>query len=296
MNKPRKIKWAIVLSILLLGLGQIYNGQWKKGILFLTILYTVPYFLVSLGLPSSLIGLIIFIVTLIILFLSPIIDSAVVAKKSKDYKLMWFNKPLYYIGLIVVVYSINYFLQDFSFISRYQRFHVVVPNMYPSLRLNDSFIADMNYYDNNTPKHGDLTVYKAPYDTNTFVVGRIAGLSGDTIKFTDFNLFVNGIPEQMQYLEDGIVYEKYETRIFESSLGNHKYKIALFKDEQDYGPPGNYSQNEPIKDDNYFILGDSRSDSYDSRNFGTVGIQSIAGRPLYYIFSDYKEKIGEVVE
>lgn len=292
MISKRKIGYSILFSILLPGLGQIYNGQLIKGVVILFLWNVILTILEYAGLLNSFLGLVAYLLLIVTIFGYTIIDSVIVAKNSKEYQIQWFNRSYIYVSLIILIFTTRYFTSDYSPLHSYKRFYAVSPNMYPTILVNDNMIVNMDYYNNNQIGLGDVVVYKVPYDSNIFYIGRVAGLPTNQIDLIENELIINGKKHVGKHVKDGMVANEYPTRIFQSQLGERDYYYATFKEEMEFGINEDYHMEEPIGDQNVFILGDSRSDSYDSRSFGTINIRDIVGRPLYYIWSDQTDKIG----
>ncbi|MEG2283727.1 MAG: signal peptidase I [Bacilli bacterium] len=121
-----------------------------------------------------------------------------------------------------------------------------------TLKDGDIMLLDRIGYKFNDIKRFDIVVVKRPDDD---VIKRVIGLPGDHIKYVDSKLYIN----------DKIVDETFSHKLTEDFNIN---SIAL----------------EVIPQGEYFILGDNRTDSYDSRYFGSVKKQDILGKAVLTIF------------
>ena len=113
-----------------------------------------------------------------------------------------------------------------------------------------------------TPKRGDVVVFRAPEGTDPSVshlVKRIVGLPGETVSSQDGKLLVNGEPLDESYLPPGTVTD-----------------CAAYL--EDCFPSA------PIPDDEYFMLGDNRPMSKDSRFYGSIPRDDITGVALRIIW------------
>lgn len=134
------------------------------------------------------------------------------------------------------------------------------------------------------PARGDVVVCFSPAD-GTRLVKRVVGLPGDTIELRNEVLLINGQPQQYAPL----AVESFRADIFEDSaplaaterIGSASHSILLFPSRvavRDFGPV-------TVPAGEYFLLGDSRNNSRDSRFFGPVARASIVGRVSAIIIS-----------
>ena len=117
-------------------------------------------------------------------------------------------------------------------------------SMFPNLRDSELLLTEKVYYYIQKPKRGDVIVFQAPNSNNVDFIKRIIAQPRDTIKIENGIIYVNN-----QKLD-----EPYETQ---DTQGDLNVKIA---------------------DNQYFVLGDNRSASSDSRSFGTIDRKSIKGK------------------
>jgi signal peptidase I len=123
------------------------------------------------------------------------------------------------------------------------------------------------------PKRGEVVVFNSPAD-GTRLVKRVVGLPGDIVEMVGERLYINGKPLQYE-VEDGRLIE---------SLGQHRHAVQFIPGVaamRDFGPF-------TIPAGEYFMLGDNRDNSADSRYFGTVRLDQILGRSSRVVISfDY---------
>jgi len=121
-------------------------------------------------------------------------------------------------------------------------------SMEPNFQNGDRLIIDMISYRFNNPERGDVVVfYRRPGDNSIFNIKRIIGLPGDHIALRNGDIFVNG----------KIIQEKY----FVSSV---------------YTPAVNRTDFS-LAEDQFFVMGDNRAMSFDSRNWGPLEKSDIIG-------------------
>jgi signal peptidase I len=147
-------------------------------------------------------------------------------------------------------------------------------------------------------KRGDIVMFKLPVDPTVMYMHRVIGLSGETIQVKGRSVFINGaeLPEERALVrltapEEALPIDKVEPkpqsasyRVFydgEQSVDDH---------ESDMHPEIKYGVSEPyqIPQGHYFLLGDSRDNSQDSRFWGTVPRELITGKAIMIIDSKVK--------
>ncbi len=140
-----------------------------------------------------------------------------------------------------------------------------------------------------TPERGDVVVFKLPRDNSTDYIKRVIGLPGDTIQMRDGVLYINGKRIPKRRIAD--FETKSETGLrrrvpqFEETLPNGvKYRVL---DEEPNGPFDN-TDTFRVPTGHYFMMGDNRDNSTDSRaqwGVGFVPHQNLVGRAEIIFFS-----------
>ena len=137
-------------------------------------------------------------------------------------------------------------------------------------------------YEFDTPKRGDIIVFDYPGDPSINYVKRLIGLPGDNIKVLDGRIIVNN--------------EDYKISISEDELERLKYKGGKYQ-YTEYGPNGSYivqrtphppsfsEQMFTVPKDSFFVMGDNRDNSYDSRSWGFVPKTHLMGKAKWIYFS-----------
>lgn len=133
------------------------------------------------------------------------------------------------------------------------------------------------------PDRGDVIVFKWPKDPSINFVKRIVGMPGDTLLMDDGKLIVNGDSVAEQYVshlspdtDPSAVAFGWQTNYMVSSL--HASRSLLPPSRNNWGPL-------LVPEHNYFVLGDNRDNSLDSRYWGFVSDSLVRGRPLVVYFS-----------
>jgi signal peptidase I len=129
------------------------------------------------------------------------------------------------------------------------------------------------------PQRGDIVIFPSPKDGTT-LVKRVVGLPGDTLSMRDERLFINGAPLDYASTQAGadgelpIATRGEQREYFTETLGDAMHSIMVLPRRgamRTFGPV-------TVPQGQYFMMGDSRDNSEDSRYFGFVPRATIVGR------------------
>ena len=268
--EKRRPTIAFLLSFITPGLGQIYNGQFKKGIILYLIGFLIAVILVFSGLFSKFYG--VFLSLTIILGFSIFIwsDALFGAIKLKEVLLKSYNK--WYIYL--VIFLINGFVIQPLISSAIKNnigrtYKIPASSMEPTLLIGDYLIANVKIYKSGKPKRGDVITFEYPKDPSKDFIKRVIGTEGEKVEIIRNKIYIND-----QLIDDpwGHYDEKTEW-------------LKYFQSKERFGP-------EVVPKDSLFVLGDNRDNSQDSRFWGFVNIKKVKGKALYIYWSKNKSRIG----
>ena len=137
-----------------------------------------------------------------------------------------------------------------------------------------------------TPSRGDVVVFKLPKDDSTDYIKRVIGLPGDKIQMIKGLLHINGEPVKRemtgQIQNPDITEVQQPVDVYRETLPN-----GVSYDTLDLTPNGmsDNTREYVVPPDHYFMMGDNRDNSADSRAFGFVPSENLVGRANIIFFS-----------
>jgi signal peptidase I len=258
-NRPREPWLAGVLTFFAIGLGHIYFGDVKKGIIFLCgmLFGTLALSFLIIYLPICPIIVIISITYLVYC----IVDAVQGARVFKGYyHLKKYNRwYIYILYWVVATFIIQIFLTSIRY-NIVQSYKTSSGSMRETLQIGDNIIVNKFVYKISVPKRGDIIIFPYPVDPSKNYTKRIIGLGGETIEVIDKKVIING----------GVLQEPYVH--YDNTTGREKY-----------GPI-------KIPEDSLFVMGDNRDNSSDSRDWGFLKKASVKGRAIKICWSWDNEK------
>lgn len=130
------------------------------------------------------------------------------------------------------------------------------------------------------PGHGDVVVFTPPHEPEKNYVKRLVGLPGDTLYMRDKALFRNGAVVPEPYAQHGDPMDVFDPRM----RWQQEYLVTA-SDQMQYRPTRDNWGPIVVPADRYFVLGDNRDDSEDSRYWGLVDATTLKGKPLFVYYS-----------
>lgn len=213
-------------------------------------------------------------------------DTLFLARKRKaDQKLpVLVDYGRSFFPVLLIVFLLRSFL--------FEPFRIPSGSLEPTLYAGDFIIVNKFDYgirlpvlhfklfgEDKKPERGDIMVFRWPPDPSYNFIKRVIGLPGDKISYVNKTLIVNGQKIPQEYLgiglaqdESGAEWKAEEKR--EDLLGiKHKIFIDTRKESRDYGEI-------TVPEGSYFVMGDNRDDSADSRFWGFVPDENIVGKAV----------------
>jgi signal peptidase I len=177
-----------------------------------------------------------------------------------------------------LVFSLIFVFFFTNFIA--QATQVPTESMKPTILVGDHFFLDKFAFPANYPEmllkilpnraisRGEIVAFKSPENPKIPFIKRVIGLPGETLEIRDKRVYINGaeLKESYKHFIDSNIYER------DSGIPND----YIVRDN--FGPI-------TIPPDSYFMMGDNRDNSNDSRYWGVVSGKNIIGKPLFIYWS-----------
>jgi len=213
-------------------------------------------------------------------------NAAAMRARARD---LWRKEIRPLLVIAVVLFSVRSSLADWN--------DVPTGSMRPTILEGDRVFVNKAAYDLkvpfttwhiaewSNPRRGDIVVFYSPYDGKR-LVKRVVGLPGDTIELRNNALVLNRQPVQYkpiaeELLRDLPLSERANHIFAAEDLPGHSHVVAGYPAVsalRDFAP-------NPIPEGQYFMMGDNRDDSFDSRYYGPVERKRILGQATAVVMS-----------
>jgi signal peptidase I len=206
------------------------------------------------------------------------------------------NMPLYveyakaFFPVILLVFTLRSFVIE--------PFRIPSGSMYPTLNIGDFILVNKFHYGIrlpvintkiigiSNPERGEVMVFKYPHDPKINFIKRVIGIPGDVISYENKKLFINNKPVSFEYegtymlpRDNG---SRTETDQYAEMLSGNSHFVINDPGVISRGTRGREIR---VPEGNYFVMGDNRDHSNDSRFWGFVPEENIVGRAFFIWFS-----------
>ncbi|KQQ40037.1 S26 family signal peptidase [Duganella sp. Leaf126] len=212
-----------------------------------------------------------------------------------------------YSGSFFPVIALVFVLRSFL----YEPFKIPSSSMVPTLEVGDLILVNKFTYgirlpvlnkkiiQINDPQRGDVMVFKYPVDMTQDYIKRVIGVPGDKITYKDKRLTVNGVAVQYTPLPDYLGGDEQEllryNKQYQEALTGVTHRILNFENRANFDPAQvmqfpmkeqacNYTYDSftcVVPAGHYFMMGDNRDNSTDSRYWGFVPDKNIVGKAFF---------------
>ena len=315
-SEVRRKPWvAGLLSLLFAGLGQVYNGQMKKGILFYCLmqLSVLAAVFILFALPLAPVNIVGPVLLVLVVYLYIVIEAIRTARRlGNTYQPKAYNKWYVYLGVLVIGWlvldpAVAPAMRDYLV----QAFKIPAGSMERTLLIGDHILVNKFRYRLTSPQRSDVMVFQHPWEKDRDYIKRVIALPGDRVEVRNRQVYVND-----RLIEEP--YARYNLRSRQNDFGSvvtpqkgdtieirtdrrvylngqplsipsgqfhpRNGEGAMTGFEVFYGPlfPAGTTLEKPtqplmVQEDYYFTLGDNRDNSKDSRYWGFVPHANLRG-------------------
>ncbi len=136
-----------------------------------------------------------------------------------------------------------------------QAFKIPSGSMLETLQIGDHILVNKFKYRFTRVKRGDIIVFEYPVNPKIDFIKRVIGLPGDVVRVIEKKVYLNGQPLDEPY--------------------------AIFRDAKGGTNEGDNFGPLTVPDDSYFVMGDNRDESYDSRFWGVLSGEAVKGNAFF---------------
>jgi signal peptidase I len=210
----------------------------------------------------------------------------------------WVEYSVSFFPVILIVFMLRSFLVE--------PFKIPSSSMVPTLLVGDFILVNKFVYgirlpvvnkkvvSIKEPERGDVMVFRYPDDPSLDYIKRVVGVPGDRVEYRNKRLVLNGKPVPTRQVDDYLSRERMQfSRRYVETLNGTEHEVLVEDDGAEPLSPGrafpyaancNYNRSGlacTVPPNHYFVMGDNRDNSSDSRVWGFVPDENIVGKAFF---------------
>ncbi|HWQ95162.1 MAG TPA: signal peptidase I [Gammaproteobacteria bacterium] len=245
------------------GLGFLYVGKLLYALalpLGLTLVFALSAWTRVIFSPAGMLGAVLVYFSI---WIVSIVFAVFIARRQGEVALKWMQRWYVYVGFFVLSSIVgSILLNNRGNLFGYETYRFSAQSMADTILVGDFIITDTWKYRSNVPQRGDLIVFRYPRDPSVKYIKRVIGLPGDLVEIRDYLVYVNG-----KSLDEPYVKLRSNERL------------------------SNATTSYQVPSDGYFMMGDNRDNSNDSRFWGPLPSENIYGS-VEFIWLSYDPIAG----
>ena len=191
-------------------------------------------------------------------------------------------------------------------------FRIPSGSMLPTLEIGDFILVNKFAYgvrlpifhnkliEVSDPKRGDVVVFRYPKDNKTSYIKRLIGLPGDTIEYRNRQLYVNGSIVKSEYAGDytptgDVVHDRFLQTVGTGNESNEQVQFSTLLEKRN-GLRSSYSKSWRVPEGHYFMMGDNRDNSADSRAWDFLPDENVVGKAFFVWFHWNTKENGDGIQ
>jgi len=290
--KDRNPILSFVMSLFISGLGQLYNGEWKKAILFVFLIFPIYLILGLAGVLSSFMGFVIHVILILAYKLYVAYDAYRSSKKLNPYTLKQVNKIWIYLLFGVLSYGVIWYgVQLNRNLIGYENFSIPTPSMEPSIQVGDRVLA-LSIKPENIQR-GDVVSFIR--EDGQSYISRVLALENESISVSGDRVIWED-DEEVLTKTNRVVEDMYEYQNYEVELPDKKrFSICKIEKYQDRTFPEMKTsniENFTVPEGHVYMVSDNRNNGMDSRTYGAIPLENVESVIRYIWWSNNLKRIG----
>lgn len=288
--KIRRPWLAALLSLVVSGLGQLYNRQPHRAAVAFAV-ELVGILSITFAPPRTFAAFVALAALALVWKIGVVADAAIQARGLKAIPLAAYNRGVVYAACIAGGILLGAALRPYRGI---ESFTIQNDSNFPALHAGDRVMSYRIAGD--AVARGDMVALQLPRDPKVFLVRRIVGLPGERVRMRQGQVVINNMPLHRTAAETPAQPLSIKGSVFVEVTPEGKGYLIF---DQMQGSVFDTAQEQRVPEAHYWVLGDNRDDSLDSRAMFQVGFvpaQNITRKVAFVYWSRDRSRIGMAVQ